>query len=40
VRESLPRIQYANPALEIEVNKPMKVKGDVWGPEMVLNFGT
>jgi hypothetical protein len=37
-KESLSRIQYANPALDIRVNKPLKAKEDAWGPEMVLEF--
>jgi small subunit ribosomal protein S25 len=38
VKEQLPRIQYVNPDLQIEVTKVPKSKSDVWRPEMLLEF--
>jgi len=37
VKEELPRIQYANPALKIEVNKVVEPRED-WQPEIVLEL--
>ncbi|KAI0079072.1 hypothetical protein K474DRAFT_1618178 [Panus rudis PR-1116 ss-1] len=38
VKEELPRIRYANPGAEIEVNKVPKSPSDGWKPEMVVEF--
>ena len=38
VKEDLPRIRYANPAIEIEVNKLPKAKEETWKPEMVVEL--
>ncbi|OCH94216.1 hypothetical protein OBBRIDRAFT_789552 [Obba rivulosa] len=38
VQEELPRIRYANPSLNIEVNKVPKTRKDTWKPEMVVEF--
>ncbi|PIL30775.1 hypothetical protein GSI_06943 [Ganoderma sinense ZZ0214-1] len=36
VKEDLPRIQYANPAVNIQVNKLDRTKIDSWKPEMIV----
>ncbi|TFK47918.1 hypothetical protein OE88DRAFT_1685060 [Heliocybe sulcata] len=38
VKDDLPRIRYANPALDITVNKLPKLPGDDWEPKMELNM--
>ncbi|KAG6830853.1 hypothetical protein H0H87_006913 [Tephrocybe sp. NHM501043] len=38
VKEHLPRIRYANPNLDIQVEKWRKTKEEVWRPEMELEF--
>ncbi|KIK66057.1 hypothetical protein GYMLUDRAFT_158496 [Collybiopsis luxurians FD-317 M1] len=38
VKEELPRIQYANPTLNIEVDKVSKTKEEHWRPEMELEL--
>ncbi|KAF8898331.1 hypothetical protein BD779DRAFT_1483386 [Infundibulicybe gibba] len=38
VKEQLPRIRYANPGLEIQVDKVQKTAEDKWRPEMELEF--
>jgi Mitochondrial ribosomal protein L51 / S25 / CI-B8 domain len=38
LKEDLPRIQYANPKIDIQVNKPLKTKDETWQPELVLDF--
>ncbi|KAG6829900.1 hypothetical protein H0H92_003033 [Tricholoma furcatifolium] len=38
VKEQLPRIQYANPNLNIQVEKWKKTKKDAWRPEMELEL--
>ncbi|KAH7920492.1 hypothetical protein BV22DRAFT_1039802 [Leucogyrophana mollusca] len=38
VKEELPRIRYANPNINVEVNKLPKSISDVWKPEMVVEF--
>lgn len=38
VKEDLPRIRYANPTIDIEVNKPLKTKEETWRPEMVVEL--
>jgi len=38
IQESLPRIRYANPDLNIEVVKWRKEKHDHWRPELELSF--
>ncbi|KAG5636001.1 hypothetical protein H0H81_009428 [Sphagnurus paluster] len=38
VKEQLPRIRYANPQLEIEVEKVRKTAEEAWRPEMELEF--
>ena len=40
IQESLPRIRYANPDLDIEVVKWRKEKNDHWRPELALTFGS
>jgi small subunit ribosomal protein S25 len=40
LKHELPRIQYANPALTIEVNKVPRDIADTWAPELELTFGT
>lgn len=40
VKEELPRIRYANPKLDIEVNKLLKTKDDHWKPELTLELRT
>lgn len=39
VKEDLPRIRYANPAIDIQVNRLPKSREDTWQPEMVMEFG-
>ncbi|KAG6841627.1 hypothetical protein C0991_009052 [Blastosporella zonata] len=39
VKEQLPRIRYANPDLDIQVEKWRKTKEEAWRPEMELEFG-
>ena len=36
VKEDLPRIQYANPAVDIQVNRLSRTKLDAWKPEIVV----
>ncbi|KAJ3551163.1 hypothetical protein NM688_g4874 [Phlebia brevispora] len=38
VKEELPRIQYTNPAMQIDVVKKPKAKNELWKPEMVLQL--
>ncbi|KAF8238685.1 hypothetical protein L208DRAFT_1240979 [Tricholoma matsutake] len=38
VKEQLPRIRYANPTLDIQVEKLRKTPQDTWRPEMELHF--
>ncbi|OBZ79426.1 hypothetical protein A0H81_00220, partial [Grifola frondosa] len=38
VKEDLPRIRYANPEIEIQVNKTPKSLSDRWKPEMIIEF--
>ncbi|KAG1741784.1 uncharacterized protein EDB91DRAFT_1222099 [Suillus paluster] len=38
VKEELTRIRYANPQLNVEVNKRPKTIQDLWTPEMVVEF--
>ena len=38
VKEDLPRIRYANPAIDIEVTKMLKSKEDTWKPEMLVEL--
>jgi len=40
LKEDLPRIRYANPKLDIQVNKLVKSKDETWSPELVLEFGS
>jgi hypothetical protein len=40
LKEDLPRIRYANPKIDIQVNKLVKMKEDAWQPELVLDFGS
>ncbi|RPD70846.1 hypothetical protein L226DRAFT_538661 [Lentinus tigrinus ALCF2SS1-7] len=37
-KEDLPRIRYANPAVDIQVIKPLKTKEETWKPEMVVEL--
>lgn len=39
VRETLPKIRFDNPNLEIEVERVKKTKEERWRPEMELEFG-
>ncbi|KAI0641088.1 hypothetical protein C8Q79DRAFT_1003830 [Trametes meyenii] len=38
VKEDLPRIRYANPTLDIRVDKKLKTKEEAWKPEMVVEL--
>ena len=38
VKEQLPRIQYANPTLDIQVEKVRKTAQEAWRPQMELDF--
>jgi Mitochondrial ribosomal protein L51 / S25 / CI-B8 domain len=38
LKEDLPRIQYANPKINVQVNKLVKIKEETWQPELVLDF--
>ncbi|KAI0271731.1 hypothetical protein BC834DRAFT_860996 [Gloeopeniophorella convolvens] len=38
LKEELPRIRYANPKLDIQVNKLPQVKEETWQPELMLEF--
>ncbi|KAI0005293.1 hypothetical protein BJV74DRAFT_875277 [Russula compacta] len=38
LKEDLPRIRYANPKIDIQVNKLVKTKDETWPPELVLEF--
>ena len=38
VKDELPRIQYANPALAIEVSKVPKPKEDTWQSSLIMEF--
>jgi len=38
VKEDLPRIRYANPTIDIKVNKLPKVPGESWEPKMELKL--
>ncbi|KAF9466895.1 hypothetical protein BDZ94DRAFT_1125798, partial [Collybia nuda] len=38
VKEQLPRIRYANPVLNIQVEKVRKTAQEAWRPEMELEF--
>jgi small subunit ribosomal protein S25 len=38
VKEQLPRIRYANPTLDIQVEKARKAANEVWRPEMEIEF--
>ena len=38
MKNDLPRIRYANPRLEIELNKLPKTEEETWKPEMVLEL--
>jgi len=40
LKEDLPKIRYANPKLDIQVNKLVKSKDETWSPELVLEFGS
>lgn len=40
LKEDLPRIRYANPKVDIQVNKLVKIKEETWQPELVLDFGS
>lgn len=37
-KNDLPRIQYANPTVDIEVHKVLKAKEETWKPEMVIEL--
>lgn len=39
MKEQLPRIRYANPALDIQVEKVKKGPSEAWRPELELEFG-
>ncbi|KAI9065772.1 hypothetical protein FKP32DRAFT_1708564 [Trametes sanguinea] len=38
VKEDLPRIRYANPTVDIHVEKKLKTKEETWNPEMVVEL--
>lgn len=38
VKEHLPRIRYANPSLDIQVERVKKTQNEVWKPELELVF--
>lgn len=38
VKEDLPRIRYANPTLDVFVDKKLKTKEETWDPEMVVEL--
>ena len=38
MKEDLPRIRYANPAIDIFVDKKLKTKEETWDPEMVVEL--
>jgi len=38
LKEDLPRIRYANPRLDITVDKKPKTAEEAWSPELVLEF--
>lgn len=38
-KEHLPRLKWANQALEVEVTKVPKSAAEVWRPELELRFG-
>ncbi|KAF8266636.1 hypothetical protein EI94DRAFT_1802830 [Lactarius quietus] len=38
LKEEMPRIRYANPKIDIQVNKLPKTKEEAWKPELVLEF--
>jgi small subunit ribosomal protein S25 len=38
LKEDLPRIRYANPKIDIHVNKLVKTKDETYHPELVLEF--
>ena len=40
LKDDLPRIRYANPKIEIQVNKLVKIKEETWPPKLVLDFGS
>ncbi len=39
MKEQLPRIRFANPNLDIQVEKALKTKSEAWRPEIELVFG-
>ena len=39
MKDELPRIQYANPRIAIEVNRIPKAKEDTWQSSMSMEFG-
>ena len=39
VKEELPRIQYANPTLAIEVSKVLMSREDTWQSSLIMEFG-
>ena len=39
VKEELPKIQYANPTLTIEVDKFPKAVADTWQSSLLMEFG-
>ena len=38
LKDDLPRIRYANPKIDIQVNKLPKTRDETWEPELVLEF--
>lgn len=40
LKEDMPRIRFANPKVDIRVNKLPKTVEEVWKPELVLEFCT
>ena len=39
VKDELPRIQYANQTIAIEVNKVPKIEADTWQSSLYMKFG-
>ena len=38
MKEDLPRIRYANPSINVYVDKKPKTKEETWNPEMVVEL--
>ena len=40
MQDDLPRIRYANPRMNIAVDKKYKTKEEMWKPELVVELST